>query len=70
MNHFFSPWMLLLLLIVPVLLAWRFVRLPVPVEDETDDLPSPAGRGAGGEGGRDASQALTLALSQGERGQR
>ena len=26
MNHFFSPWMLLLLLIVPVLLAWRFVR--------------------------------------------
>ena len=26
MNHFFSPWMLLLLLIGPVLLAWRFVR--------------------------------------------
>jgi hypothetical protein len=26
MNHFFSPWVLLLLLIVPVLLAWRFVR--------------------------------------------
>ena len=26
MNHFFSPWMLLVLLIVPVLLAWRFVR--------------------------------------------
>ncbi len=26
MNHFFSPWMLLLLLVVPVLLAWRFVR--------------------------------------------
>lgn len=25
MNHFFSPWVLLLLLIVPVLLAWRFV---------------------------------------------
>jgi hypothetical protein len=25
MNHFFSPWMLLALLIVPVLLAWRFV---------------------------------------------
>jgi hypothetical protein len=27
MNHFFSPWILLLLLAVPVLLAWRFVRL-------------------------------------------
>ena len=27
MNHFFSPWMLLVLLIVPVLLAWRFVRV-------------------------------------------
>lgn len=27
MNHFFSPWMLLTLLIVPVLLAWRFIRL-------------------------------------------
>lgn len=26
MNHFFSPWMLLVLLVVPVLLAWRFVR--------------------------------------------
>ena len=26
MNHFFSPWLLLLLLSVPVLLAWRFVR--------------------------------------------
>ncbi len=26
MNHFFSPWMLLLLLVVPVLLAWRFVK--------------------------------------------
>ena len=25
MNHFFSPWMLLALLAVPVLLAWRFV---------------------------------------------
>lgn len=25
MNHFFSPWMLLLLLAVPVVLAWRFV---------------------------------------------
>ena len=43
MNHFFSPWVLLLLLAVPVLLAWRFVRMPF--------LPSPSGKGAGGEGG-------------------
>ncbi len=35
MNHFFSPWMLLVLLVVPVLLAWRFVRV------------GDAGRGAG-----------------------
>jgi len=33
-NHCFSPWILLLLLIVPVLLAWRFVRLHVPAEKE------------------------------------
>ena len=46
----FSPGMLLLLLVVPVLLAWRFVRLSVPLEEGTDNLPSPAGRGAGGEG--------------------
>ncbi len=26
MNHFFSPWMLLALLVVPALLAWRLVR--------------------------------------------
>jgi hypothetical protein len=63
MNHFFSPWMLLLLLIVPVLLAWRFVRI----------LPSPAGRGAGGEGLGECSNdlsspALTLTLSHEERG--
>ena len=50
MNHFFSPWMLLLLLVVPVLLAWRFVQMSLPVEDEATDLPSPSGRGAGGEG--------------------
>ena len=25
MNHIFSPWMLLILLIAPVLLAWRFI---------------------------------------------
>jgi hypothetical protein len=43
MNHFFSPWMLLLLLIVPALLAWRFVRgqnrqiaAPAPHEEEPD----------------------------------
>ena len=30
MNHIFSPWMLLLLLIAPVLLAWRFVRPSIP----------------------------------------
>ncbi|MHC4178685.1 MAG: hypothetical protein ACYSWU_14335, partial [Planctomycetota bacterium] len=28
MNHFFSPWVLLLMLLGPVLLAWQFVRLP------------------------------------------
>ncbi|MBN2578892.1 MAG: hypothetical protein JXB10_07870 [Pirellulales bacterium] len=27
MNHFFAPWSLLILLIVPVLLAWRFIKL-------------------------------------------
>jgi len=58
----------LLLLAVPVLLAWRFVRLPVLVEDETNDLPSPSGRGAGDEGGEILADALTLALSQRERG--
>ena len=36
MNHFLSPWVLLLLLLGPVLLAWRFVRLPAsqsPIPD-------------------------------------
>ena len=37
MNHFFSPWMLLLLLVVPVLLAWRFVRRPVSLEEPVSD---------------------------------
>jgi valyl-tRNA synthetase len=50
MNHVFSPWMLLLLLLVPVLLAWRFVRIPASLGEGTTDLPSPAGRGGGGEG--------------------
>ena len=27
MNHFFSPWPLLILLAVPVLLVWRFLRV-------------------------------------------
>jgi hypothetical protein len=27
MNHIFSPWTLLLLLVVPVLLAWRFLQI-------------------------------------------
>lgn len=37
MNHFFSPWMLLFLLAVPVLLAWRFVRV-----GSQDSIPSEA----------------------------
>jgi hypothetical protein len=38
MNHFFSPWMLLLLLSPPVLLAWRFIR-PSGGEKETNEEP-------------------------------
>jgi hypothetical protein len=68
MNHFFSPWMLLLLLAVPVLLAWRFVRLAQVLKDESGDLPSPAGRGAGDEGCEEPSKALALTLSQREKG--
>ncbi len=30
MNQFWSPWVLLGLLVPPVLLAWRFVRVPAP----------------------------------------
>ncbi|MCE5266866.1 MAG: GldG family protein [Planctomycetaceae bacterium] len=30
MNHFFSPWVVSVLLVVPVLLAWRFVRFQRP----------------------------------------
>jgi hypothetical protein len=41
MNHFFSPWMLLLLLVPPVLLAWRFVR-SAPATDGPDE-PSSVG---------------------------
>ena len=40
MDHFFSPWMLLALLVVPVLLAWRFVRLGT-----TDEGPMTEGEG-------------------------
>jgi hypothetical protein len=32
MNHFFSPWLLLLLLLGPALLAWRFVRAANHIE--------------------------------------
>jgi len=40
MNQFFSPWVLLGLLAVPVLLAWRFVRLPSAGADAaTGDAP-------------------------------
>ncbi len=38
MNHFFSPWTLLLLLIPPVLLAWRFVRLQTTTVDEEETV--------------------------------
>ena len=70
MNHFFSPWVLLLLLAVPVLLAWRFVRMPVPLEDEAIGLPTPSGSGSEDEGGEQSSEALTLTLSRRERGAR
>jgi hypothetical protein len=40
MNHFFSPWVLMVLLVAPALLAWRFVKLSAAF-----------GKGAGGEGG-------------------
>ncbi|MEN6405393.1 MAG: DUF4350 domain-containing protein [Thermoguttaceae bacterium] len=43
MNHCFSPWMLLILLIVPVLLAWRFVRIPVG-QSPAPSSPSPSSR--------------------------
>jgi hypothetical protein len=70
MNHLFSPWMLMALLAVPVLLVWLM----------TVSLPSLFGRGAEGEwGGKrkakkvesgelNPQDALTLALSQRERG--
>jgi len=45
MNHFFSPWVLLLLLAVPVAAAWRLIRMPSPAgepeppEDEPKESP-------------------------------
>ena len=43
MNHFFSPWLLVVLLVVPVLLAWRFVRLPgSPSASPTPITPHPS----------------------------
>ena len=46
MNHFFSPWIGLLLLAPPALLAWRLARLP------TDPRPRTLRRGRGGGGRR------------------
>jgi len=43
MNHFFSPWVLLLLLAVPVLLAWRLVRMPVPADKPERPADTPEG---------------------------
>ncbi len=40
MNHFFSPWVLLGLLVVLVLLAWRFVRNP------KSQIPNPKSEGS------------------------
>ena len=41
MNQFFSPWVLLVMLAPPVLLAWRWVRLrgdaPLPAATEEED---------------------------------
>jgi len=42
MNHLFSPWVLLALLIVPVLLAWRFVRVEPSEESTPSDIPPSA----------------------------
>jgi hypothetical protein len=47
MNHFFSPWVGLLLLLAPVLLVWRLVRLRIraetpPSEKQRAKVPLPA----------------------------
>lgn len=58
MNQFFSPWVLLGLLAVPVLLAWRFVRVPdaepeaepeAAPEAAADDAPTPVDPSSGAE---------------------
>jgi hypothetical protein len=63
MNHFFSPWTLLLLLIVPVLLAWRFVRVgnqrsPASIESEDESARSAAASTRRKENGTTQSQEL------------
>ncbi len=42
MDLFLSPWVHLLMLLGPVLLAWRFVRLPESGEDEEEMTPAAA----------------------------
>jgi hypothetical protein len=46
MNHFFSPWMLIALLIVPVLLAWRFIRWPEAITEADAPLAKRQGGAA------------------------
>lgn len=45
MNHFFSPWLLLVLLAVPVLLVWRFLRVKDAIAsvDPAKSIPDVAG---------------------------
>lgn len=42
MNQFCSPWVHLLLLIVPVLLSWRFIQLSYPEECKPVSAPLPS----------------------------
>jgi hypothetical protein len=72
MNHFFSSWMLLLLLIMPVLLAWRFVRAgkqPTCRDADTDRLAAASTRrranGKGEESERSSTQLGTEVPSPG-----
>ena len=48
MNHFFSPWIGLLLLAPPALLAWRLARFPT---DPAPRTPRAEGKAAGGGSG-------------------
>lgn len=50
MNHFFSPWILVLLLLAPVLLAWRLVRPSRASLEERNEGADPKGEGRRGEG--------------------